>query len=54
MDQFQRNVLLHDTPCAVADRAEGVVVKYPPDDGFVVTAYLTDELKAGETIWPTK
>ena len=31
-----------------------VVVKYPPDDGFVVTAYLTDELKAGETIWPTK
>ena len=31
-----------------------VVVKYPPDDGFVVTAYLTDQLKAGDTIWPTK
>jgi hypothetical protein len=31
-----------------------VVVKYPPDDGFVVTAYLTDQLKAGETIWPKK
>ena len=31
-----------------------VVVSYPPDDGFVVTAYLTDQLKAGETIWPTK
>ena len=31
-----------------------VVVKYPPDDGFVVTAYLTDQLKAGDSIWPTK
>ena len=31
-----------------------VVVKYPPNDGFVVTAYLTDQLKAGDTIWPTK
>ena len=25
-----------------------VVVKYPPDDAFVITAYLTDQLKAGE------
>ena len=31
-----------------------VVVKYPSADGFVVTAYLTDQLKAGETIWPKK
>ena len=31
-----------------------VVVKYPGDDAFVVTAYLTDQLKAGETIWPKK
>lgn len=31
-----------------------VVVKYPPDDAFVVTAYLTDQLKAGETLWPKK
>lgn len=31
-----------------------VVVKYPADDAFVVTAYLTDQLKAGETIWPKK
>ena len=31
-----------------------VVVKYPPDDAFVITAYLTDQLKAGETIWPKK
>lgn len=26
-----------------------VVVKYPPGDGFMVTAYLTDQLKPGET-----
>jgi len=31
-----------------------VVVKYLPDDAFVVTAYLTDQLKQGESIWPTK
>ena len=28
-----------------------VVVKYLPTDAFVVTAYLTDSLKAGETVW---
>ena len=31
-----------------------VVVKYVPNDAFVVTAYLTDQLKAGETIWPKR
>ena len=31
-----------------------VVVKYPPDEAFVVTAYLTDQLKPGETVWPKK
>ena len=31
-----------------------VVVKYLPDDAFVITAYLTDSMKAGETLWPTK
>lgn len=31
-----------------------IVVKYPPDDAFVVTAYLTDQLKPGETLWPKK
>lgn len=31
-----------------------VVVKCLPDDVFVVTAYLTDRLKPGETIWPKK
>jgi hypothetical protein len=29
-----------------------VVVKYASDDAFMITAYLTDQLKAGETIWP--
>jgi hypothetical protein len=31
-----------------------VVVKCPVDDAFVVTAYLTDQLKSGETVWPKK
>ena len=31
-----------------------VVVKYQPDDAFVVTAYLTNQLKAGDMIWPKK
>jgi hypothetical protein len=31
-----------------------VVVKYLPEDAFVVTAYLTDQPKAGEDLWPTK
>lgn len=31
-----------------------VVVKSPPGDAFVVTAYLTDQLKVGDTVWPTK
>lgn len=31
-----------------------VVVKYHKDDGFVVTAYLTDQPKSGEDIWPKK
>ena len=31
-----------------------VVVKYLPDDAFVITAYLTETMKAGETLWPKK
>lgn len=31
-----------------------VVVKCPPDDAFVVTAYLTDRPKPGVIIWPKK
>jgi hypothetical protein len=29
-----------------------VVVKYLPDDAFVITAYLTETVKAGEILWP--
>jgi len=29
-----------------------VVVKYLVSDAFVVTAYLTDQPKAGESLWP--
>ena len=31
-----------------------VVVKYVENDAFVVTAYLTDQPKAGEELWPKK
>ena len=31
-----------------------VVVKYPQNDAFVVTACLTDKPKAGEDLWPIK
>jgi hypothetical protein len=38
----------------VGDKWLCVEVKYLPDDAFVITAYLTDKLKPGERIWPTK
>ena len=31
-----------------------VVVKYSPEDAFVITAYLTDTPKPGEIIWPQR
>jgi hypothetical protein len=31
-----------------------VVVKYEENDAFVVTAYLTNQPKAGEDLWPTR
>jgi len=31
-----------------------VVVKYTSNDAFVVTAYLTDKPKDGETLWSTR
>jgi hypothetical protein len=31
-----------------------VVVKCLPDDAFVITAYLTETIKAGEILWPRK
>ncbi len=30
------------------------VVKSSSDDAFVITAYLTGQLKAGGIIWPTR
>ncbi len=38
----------------VGDKWLCVVVKYLQDDAFVITGYLTDKLKAGEILWPTK
>jgi hypothetical protein len=38
----------------VEDKWLCVVVKYLENDAFVITAYLTDKLKAGEILWPTK
>ena len=38
----------------VGDKWLCVVVKYLENDAFVITAYLTDKLKAGEILWPTK
>jgi len=29
-----------------------VVAKYLDDDAFVITAYLTDKFKRGDSIWP--
>lgn len=39
---------------AVGDKWLCVVVKYLPDDAFVLTAYLTDNPKRGEQLWPKK
>ena len=38
----------------VGDKWLCVVVKYDANDAFVLTAYLTDKLKKGEQLWPTK
>ena len=38
----------------VGDKWLCVVVKYAPADAFVLTAYLTDQPKKGEQLWPTK
>ena len=31
-----------------------VVIKYPDRGAFIVTAYLTDQPKPGDNLWPTK
>jgi hypothetical protein len=38
----------------VGDKWLCIVVKYSPTDAFVLTAYLTDEVKGGRQIWPIK
>ncbi len=38
----------------VGDKWLCVVVKYAANDAFVVTAYLTDQPKKGEQLWPNK
>jgi hypothetical protein len=38
----------------VGDKWLCIVVKYSENDAFVITAYLTDKLKAGEILWPIK
>lgn len=38
----------------VGDKWLCVVVKYKPEDAFVLTAYLTDKPKKGEQLWPKK
>lgn len=38
----------------VGDKWLCVVVKYAANDAFVVTAYLTDQLKKGTPLWPNK
>ena len=36
----------------VGDKWLCVVVKISADDAFVITAYLTDEIKRGVALWP--
>lgn len=36
----------------VGDKWLCVVVKYDAGEAFVITAYLTDKVKAGERLWP--
>jgi hypothetical protein len=38
----------------VGDKWLCVVVKYYPNDAFVVTGYLTDRVKGGAQLWPSK
>lgn len=42
------------TQTAIGDKWLCVVVKYLPDDAFVITAYFTDQPKKGETLWQSE
>lgn len=39
---------------AMGDKWLCVVVKYAENDAFVLTAYLTDQPKKGNQVWPIK
>ncbi len=39
------------TQLIIGDKWLCVVVKYLPEDAFIVTAYFTDKPKKGETLW---
>jgi hypothetical protein len=38
----------------VGDKWLCVVVKYDPNDAFVVAGYLTDRMQRGAQLWPSK
>jgi len=47
-------VPLYYRPAVTGDFGEKllcVVIKHLPDDAFVITAYLTDKMKTGESVW---
>jgi hypothetical protein len=44
---YQR--LFADSP--VGEKFLCAVIKYLPDDSFLLTAYFTDKLKTGDVIW---
>lgn len=39
------------TQTAIGDKWLCIVVKYPPNDAFIVTAYFTDKPKKGDDLW---
>jgi hypothetical protein len=39
------------TQTAIGDKLLCVVVKYFPDDAFIVTAYFTNKPKKGDVLW---
>lgn len=41
------------TATIVGDKWLCVVVKYLEADAFIITAYLTDQIKQGEQLWPS-
>lgn len=40
------------TGTEVGDKWLCVVVKYSEEDAFILTSYLTDQIKKGEQVWP--